>query len=83
MMTIKLLQLVGKEGKRGIFLEGIKEKDQTTEMKEDQTTGVTEDLIIGSKEDQTKEDKTEDQILNLQGSNVFVAMDMVTSRRIV
>ena len=54
MKGIKLLQLVGKESRRGPFLKGIKEKDQTTEMKEGQITGMTKDLITGSKEDQTK-----------------------------
>ena len=78
MKRIKLLQLVGKESRRGIFLKGIKEEDQTTEMKEGQIIGRTEDLMIGSKESQTKEDKTEDQIINLQGSNVLVVRDMVT-----
>ena len=73
---IKLLQLVGKEIKRGIFLKGIKEKDQTTEMEEDQIIGMTEYLMIGSKEGQTKEDKTEDQIL--KGFNALVAKDLVT-----
>ena len=74
----KLLQLVGKESRRGIFLKRIKEKDQTTEMEKDQITGMTEDLITGLKEDQTRADKTANQILNLQGSNVLVARDMVT-----
>ena len=41
-------------------------------MEEGQITGMTKDLMIGSKEGQTKEDKTKDQILNLQGSNVLV-----------
>ena len=53
---IKLLQLIGKESRRGLFLKGIKEKDQTTKMKEGQITSMTEDLMIGSKEGQTKED---------------------------
>ena len=44
MKRIKLLQLIGKENRRGIFLKGIKEQDQTLEMKEGYT----------------KEDKTED-----------------------
>ena len=47
-------------------------------MKEGQITGMTKDLITGSKEGLTKEDKIEDRILNLQGSNVLVARDMVT-----
>ena len=80
---IKPMQLVGKESKRGIFLRGIKEKDQTTKMKEDQITGMNKDPITNTREGQTKEDKIEDEILNLQGSNVLVVMDMVTSRRIV
>ena len=46
-------------------------------MKEDQITSMTEDLITGTKEGQTKEDKIEDQILNLQGFNALVVMDMV------
>lgn len=78
MKRIKLLQLVGKESRRGPFLKGIREKDQTTEMKEGQITGMTEDLITGSKEDQTRANKTEGQSLNLQGSNVLVARDLVT-----
>ena len=52
-------------------------------MKEGQITGMTEDLITGSKEDQTRANKKEGQSLNLQGSNVLVARDMVTGRRIV
>ena len=70
MKRIKLLQLVGKERRGGIFPKGIKEKDQTAEMKEDQ--------ITDTREGQIKEDKREDQIQNLQGLNVLVAMDMVT-----
>ena len=73
---IKLLQLIGKESRRGFFLRGIKEKDQTTEMEEDQIRGMTEGLITGSKEDQTREDKTE--ALILKGSNALVAKDLVT-----
>ena len=68
MKRITLLQLVGKESRRDIFLRRIKEKDQTT--------GMTEDLITGSKEGQTEEDKTKDLIL--KGSNALVAKDMVT-----
>ena len=55
---IKLLQLVGKESRRSLFIIRIKEKNLTTEMKEDQITCMIKDLITGSKEDQTKEDKT-------------------------
>ena len=51
MKRIKLLQLVGKESRRGLFLRGIKEKNQTIEMEEGQITCMIEDLIIGSKED--------------------------------
>lgn len=76
MKRIKLLQLIGKESRRGLFLRGIKEKYQTTEMKEGQIICMTEDLMIGSKEGQTKEDKKEDLIL--KGSNALVAKDLVT-----
>ena len=75
MKRITLLQLVGKESRRDIFLRRIKEKDLTTEMKEDQIIGMTKDLITGSKEDQTKVDKIENPIL--KGSNALVAKDMV------
>ena len=78
MNRIKPLKLVGKERRKGIFLKGIKDKYQTTEMKENQVTSMTEDLMMGLKEGQTKENKTKDRILNLQGSNVLVARDMVT-----
>ena len=74
MKRIKLLQLVGKESRRGLFLKGIREKDQTTEMQEGQITSMIEYL----KEDQTREDKIEGQSLNPQGSNVLVSRDMVT-----
>ena len=71
MKRIKLLQLVGKESIRSLFIRRIKEKDRTTKMKEDRTTEMkenrttrmTEDLITDLKEDQTKVDKTEDPIL--------------------
>ena len=46
---IKLLQLIGRESRRGLLLKGIKEKDQTIKMKEVQITGMTEDMITGSK----------------------------------
>lgn len=52
---IKLLHLVGKEIRRYLFLKVIKEKDQTTEMKEDRIIGMIEDLITSSKEDQTED----------------------------
>ena len=83
MNRIKLLQLVGKESRRGLFLKGIKEKNQTTRMKEDQITGMTEDPPIDTREGQIKEDKIEDQIQNRQGFNALVVMDMFTSRKIV
>ena len=38
---IKLLKLVGKERRRGPFLKGIKEENQTTKMEEDQIIGMT------------------------------------------
>ena len=78
MKRIKLLQLVGKGRRGGFFLKGIKEKDQTTEMKEDQISGMTKDPITDTREGQIKEKKIEDQIQNLQGFNVLVEMDMVT-----
>ena len=68
MKRIKLLQLLGKENRRSLFIRRIKEKDLTTEMKEDQ--------ITGSKENQIEEDKTEDLIL--KGSNALVVKDTVT-----
>ena len=46
MKRIKLLQLVGKESRRGLFLRRIKEKDQTIEREEDQIIGKTEDQIL-------------------------------------
>ena len=80
---IKLLQLVGKGSRRCLFLKGIKEKDQTTEMKEDRTnkmkedrtTRMTEDLTTGLIEDLTEEDKTKN--LMLKKSDALVAKVMV------
>ena len=70
MMTIKLLQLIGKERRKGFFPGGIKEKDQTTDMKEDQTTNMIED--------QTTKIKMIEEANPLQGFNALVTMDMVT-----
>ena len=55
-----LSDLEKKESRRGLFLKGINEKDQTKKMEEGQITSMTEDLMTGSKEGQIKEDKTKD-----------------------